>query len=144
MLHATSTVKGAWPAFVAGGSFLLALDATAISVAVIAAANAVVVGYLGFRSEANRQRTTRLAQEQTKADQLIDQLQEQLSSEMTFRSADRQHIAELERDHRRLYFRVIALESGALRLISQLQELGHEPIWTPEPPNPPSPEGVKR
>lgn len=118
---AVATVtKWTAPGLLAGLAVLVAGESTVI-IALIAAVQSIVIGYLGLRQKRIEGST-----------RLIDQLQKQVAAEAVARSEDRELTDRLEATTHDLRRRLIDLEIGSARLVNQIEELGQRPVWTPK------------
>lgn len=143
MVAAAPAAKWAWPAIAFAGAGLLAIDGTQVSVAIVAAAQATIIAYLGyrqFRDKARQDQRQQSLQRETSRntlkidgqDKLIDQLQEQGANDRGLITTLQQEIARLNDRVLELQRRTLASEIGASRLIGQLQQLDIEPVWLPD------------
>jgi len=76
--------------------------------------------------------TTYLSSRISALDGLIDQLQEEVSRlRESLRQAEEES-AQLRREMNALEVRLSRLQIGVGRLIQQIKDLGHEPVWHPK------------
>lgn len=139
-------IPPAWllpPTAAAGATWILAVDSTTLSVAVIGAVQAVIVAGLAWRQARDRIRADRTSVELkagaevqtakiTSAQQLIDQLMTQSTADRTLIATLQTELAELTADHRRLDRTLTQVLSGAHRLHAQVVDMQAVPVWSPD------------
>ena len=142
MATAAPAAKWLWPAGFFAASGMLAIDGTQVSVALIGLAQASVIAYLGWRQfrAQNRQdqRSAELERETSSntiqlqgQDRLIDQLQETTGTDRQLIATLQAEVGHLNREVIRLNRRLVAVSTGAMRLVAQLEQLDIEPVWHP-------------
>lgn len=114
------------------------MDPMAILAAVLGFVATLATLVTGWRQHRNTQATERAridvelqATRTTGINALVDQLQEQLRTEIIAREADRKMVDELRRDMGLLQVRMTEMQVGVTRLIGQLEAHGIEPVWRP-------------
>ena len=134
-----ATMKYALPMAGATGAGLLAVDTTTVTVTVIGAFQALILAWFGLRQVRNEQKTEQtkaategLGVQATATDKFVDQLQEQLRSEIERATQDRAQIAAQAVELGDLRRKMTDLEVGVIRLTAQLEAENLEPVWTPE------------
>lgn len=149
---ASAAAVGKWatPAVLAGVASLLALDFTQVSISAIAAVQAAIVGWIGWRTTAGqaRQDTRQAAlQRDTEvnsvrimgADRLIDQLQETTGADRQLIAVLQAEIAGLHAELLSMNHQNLAVEGGARRLVAQLRQHKIDPVWVPPSASDPPP-----
>lgn len=130
----TST-KPMWPAAPVAVSAVIA-PASPETLVAAGVVQALVVAYLSYRGQKLKRESERNTEHIEATDRLIKTLQEQTSPDHRAREFDRKIIANLHGEVIDLNRRMVQLESGAWRLVGQLEQNGLEPVWRP-PVTPP-------
>lgn len=114
------------------------MDPMALLGALLGFAATIATALTGYRQHRATQATERAkvdvelqAERTTGLNALVDQLQEQLRTEIAAREADRRMVDELRRDMGILQVRMAEMQVGVTRLIGQLEAHGIEPVWRP-------------
>ncbi len=131
--HATAGAGGtlaAWAgtAALAVTTVLATLDTTAVTVAAIGTAGTIATGLLVYLQARAGRRADDARNKADATNRLVDQLQEQLKTEVARAAEDRAAWTTRQADLER---RVTEVNLGVARLIGQLQAHGIEPVWHP-------------